>query len=108
MTIVNFTLPKDNNQDVVQALSPIESVTQSISNGGQVRFAIPTNTDIVRIASAANCYVKFGNSGVVATSADMLFPTGAEVFSIKSRGYTHVSLLGIDVSPSSASITRMN
>lgn len=102
-----FTLPRDNNSDIVQALSPVNNVSQLVSNSGQVRFAIPALTEIVRIASAANCYFKFGDSGVVATSSDVLFPIGAEVFSIKARGYTHVSVLGVDVTPSPVSVTRM-
>lgn len=102
-----FILPRDENSDIVQALSPVDTVTQSVSNSGQVRFTIPANTDILRFAAGANCYIKFGNSSVVATTSDIFFPIGAEVFSILGRGYTHVSILGADVTPAPASITKM-
>jgi hypothetical protein len=105
--MTGFTLPRDNNSDIVQALSPVDNVTQSVSNGGQVRFTIPALTEIIRIASEVTCYIKFGDSGVVATSSDILFPVGAEVFSIKARGYTHVSILGAGATPGPASITKM-
>lgn len=102
-----FTLPRDNNSDIVQALCPIDNSTQPVSNGGQVRIVLHPLTAIVRIAATGNCYVKFGDSGVSATTGDLLFPIGAEVFSIKDRGYTHVSVLGADATPAVVSITRM-
>jgi hypothetical protein len=102
-----FTLPRDNNSQVIQALHPSSSVNGSISSAGAVRLTLPANTEIVRAASTMNCYLKFGDSAVVATSSDLLFPVGAEVFSIKNQGFTHVSILGIEATPGAACISRM-
>ena len=102
-----FTLPKDNNSDALQALGISTSTNSSVSSGAAVRSALPSDTQIVRIASLTNCYIKFGDSTVVATTSDMLFPIGAEVFSIKDRGYTHCSVRGASVTPDICSITRM-
>lgn len=105
--MIGFSLPKDNNSTAIQAVSPDTNVSQSISSAGQVRFAIASDSDIIRIASTASCYFKLGDSGVTATSSDILFPPGAEIFSIKARGFTHVSILGVDVTPGVASVTDM-
>lgn len=105
--MANFNLPRDNNNDTLQALCISSSVNASVSNAAAVRSALPTETQVVRIASLTNCYIKFGDVNVVATTADMLFPIGAEVFSIKDRNYTHCSVLGASATPDICSITRM-
>lgn len=75
-------LVKDTDGDSVQALIPISTTTNTVSNGGAVRYTLATDTRLVRISSTADCYIKFGDSGVTATSSDMVFPIGAEVFSV--------------------------
>lgn len=100
-------LVKDADGDGVQALVPISTSTQTISNAGQVRFTLAADTRLVRIAANIDCYIKFGDSSVVATSSDLLFPTGAEVFSVNQMGYTHVSILGLGATPGVASVTKM-
>lgn len=108
MSIHTFTLPRDNNSSIVQALAPSDNVTQTVSSGGAVRFTLPEATAIVRLAAGMNCYIKFGDSGVTASASDILFPIGAEVFSLQNRGYTHVSVLGIDAAPAPVSVTKMS
>lgn len=100
-------LIKDGDGHGVQALIPTTTVTNTITNGAAVRYTLPTDTNLVRIGATCNCYIKFGDSGVTATSADIVFPIGAEVLNMEARGWTHISILGIDSSPGYASITRM-
>jgi hypothetical protein len=102
----NFNLPRDANSGVLQALAPVESVVNNI-NTTAVSFALPAKTDVVRIAVSQNSHVKFGLAGVTATTSDLFFPTGAELFSVKGRGFTHVSILGTSATPSAASVTKM-
>ena len=102
----NFNLPRDANSGVLQALAPVESVVNNI-NTTAVRYALPTNTDVVRLAVTQNAHIKFGDSGVTATTSDLVFPTGAELFSVKNRGFTHVSILSTSATPSAASVTKM-
>lgn len=102
-----FTLSKDNNSDALQALDPSTSVNASVSNAGQVRVTLPAGTSVVRVATLTNCYIKFGNSSVVATTSDMLFPIGAEIFTVKEGQVTHCSILGASATPDVCSITKM-
>ena len=105
--MTSFNLPRDSNSAPVQALSPVTNVTNAVSSAAQVRFAIPAATQIIRIATASNCYIKFGDNAVVATTSDILFPAGTEVFNIKEYPHTHISVLGVDAAASPASITQM-
>lgn len=104
---MKLALPKDNNSVAIQALYPNTNVNLSISSGGSVRVALPTDTNLVRIATNQDCYIKFGDSGVVATTSDMFFPVGAEVFSCTDNEITYIAALGTDPAAGVFSATKM-
>lgn len=89
-------LKKDTNNQAVQALSPnmstlaVGSVASTTSNA-----ALPAAAQLVRIAASTDCYIKFGTSNsVTATTSDMLFPTGAEVF-VLDPSWTYVAFIRV-------------
>lgn len=97
-------LPTDVNSRPIQTLSPVEHQVGTVSTGAALRLVIPADTQVIRVASTVDCYMKLGDSGVTATSSDAVFPIGVEVFSKKE--YTHISLLAITAT-GVASVSRM-
>lgn len=99
-------LLRDTGGEALQAISPLTSVTATLSASSQ-RLTLPTDTYVVRIAATNNCYIRFGTSAVDAASTDMLFPIGCEVFNISSRAITHVAVIGLDGSGGAFSATKV-
>ena len=89
---------------------PYAGVPGAVVNGtigaASVRLAIPANCNFLRCASTGDCHVAFGDGTVVATSADMLFPTGAEVFGIPADA-THVAFIRNGVATGDFSIAAL-
>lgn len=57
-----------------------------------VNGAIPSGAYIVRVAAVNDCYIAFGNSGVVASGASSLFPKGSELLKVPA-GATHIAVI---------------
>lgn len=100
-------LPRDYNSQVVQTLSPIDTITLS-AGAVSVRDALPSDTTVVRVASLVDVYIKFGDSTVTATSGDVLFPAGAEVFKVPvdPTVSTHIATLQVSAG-GNISVTKM-
>jgi hypothetical protein len=99
------TLVKDSGA-AIQAVRPDLNVS-SVTSGSSQRVAFPADTSVVRIASTVDLYIAFGNSAVTASSASMLFPVGAEVFSVQPDGITHVAFIQVGATPGVFSATKM-
>lgn len=97
---------RDTSGGVVQALTPVATVSLSLS-GSSTRVAMTDPVSLVRIASNVDCYVKFGNSSVTATTSDMLFPAGAEVFAVEDPATTHVAAILVGATPGVLTATKM-
>lgn len=97
-------MPYDANGEAVQTLFPT-SPTNASTSGTSARVAIPDDSDVVRVASTEAVYLKFGDSAVVATSSDILFPAGVEVFKVPET-YTHVAFIQVS-SAGTISICKM-
>ncbi|HEY9817688.1 MAG TPA: hypothetical protein V6D20_18065 [Candidatus Obscuribacterales bacterium] len=102
----NPNLVRDNNGGAVQALLP-DTTVSGASSGSSSRLALPTSTSLVRLASSVDVYVELGGAGVNATSSSMLFPAGAEVFSVFPASITHVAFLLVGATPGVFSATKM-
>jgi hypothetical protein len=97
---------RDTSGGMVQALYPVSNATLNVS-GSSSRVAMADPISLVRIAANVDCYLKFGNSSVVATSSDMLFPAGAEVFSVEDPAITHVAAILVGATPGVVTATKM-
>jgi hypothetical protein len=97
---------RDTSGGVVQALSPLGTVSLNVS-GTSSRAALSDPISLVRVASTVDCYVKFGNNLVAATSSDMLFPAGAEIFAVESADITHVAAILVGATPGVLTATKM-
>jgi hypothetical protein len=104
--MAQITLPRDTIGFAVQALSPRTGTNVNVAvAAASARGAIPTNCDVVRIATNTDCYVLFGDNTVVATNLCMFFPAGSEVFRIPT-GTTNVAFIRSSAD-GTASITAM-
>lgn len=103
---LGVSLPRDVGNATIQAVFPVASSNMAVS-GSTARVALPTETNIVRIASTVDVYLEFGGSGVNATSSSMLFPAGAEIFSCIDNSVTHVAALIVGAVPGTLSATKM-
>lgn len=74
--------------------------------GSSVRVALPSGPQVVRLAATGNCWIKFGDGTVTATTSDTLFPAGVEVVKIPT-GVTHIAAIQDGASTGSLSITGM-
>lgn len=98
-------MPLDQNGVPIQVLAPISSAKVAIS-GTSARVAIPAGSEVIRVAANGNCYIAFGNSSVVATANDMLFPVGSELFVIPPAA-THVAVIQDGAATGSVVVTTM-
>jgi len=91
--------------DTIQSLPIDETVhtTLTINSGSQVIDM--TGSQLVRIASATDAFIRFGVAGVVATSSNLFFPAGVEVL-VMPKDATHVAIIRESVS-GIASITKV-
>lgn len=97
---------RDTSGGLVQALYPTSNATLNVS-GSTSRVAMPDPISLVRVASNVDCYLKFGTSTVTATSSDMLFPAGAEVFAVEDPTITHVAAILVGATPGILTATKM-
>jgi hypothetical protein len=83
----------DSNGRAIQSLSPnMASIGAVGISGASARVALPTNAQVIRISTSGNCFVRFGDNTVTATSNDMLFPIGTEIFTMEPS-WTHVACI---------------
>ena len=104
--MTNPQMVRDTSGAAVQALLPDATSTLSLS-GASGRVILPTNTNLVRIATTVDCYIAFGDSSVVATTNSMLFPTGADVFNVNRSDITHVAAILVGARPGVLTATKM-
>lgn len=89
----------------IQAVTPDATVSAAIG-ATSVRSALPTDTELVRITSLGNCFFRFGNSAVTATSADTPMVAGTEIMKVPD-GATHVAVIQNGAVTSTVYFTRM-
>ena len=72
------------NGETIQVLPPEQTVPINITTTGTSQSAaLQNDTQIVRIASAEDCRILFGNSGVSASATtSILFLAGTEVIAV--------------------------
>ena len=95
----NASLPYDVNGAMIQTLAPDEDTVVQVSiAAGNNTSPLPTNAQIVEVASSDLCRIKFGDSGVDATSGvARLFPLGVAVYRVPV-GATHVACTRVGTS----------
>lgn len=98
-------MPRDAGLVPIQVLALDNGATMSTS-AVSARVAIPAATSVIRVASSALGYFKFGDSSVTAASTDNVFPAGVEVFNISGYGYTHLAFIN-DSGSGAVSVTKM-
>lgn len=101
-------LLRDKWGHAVQALTPIDSASTNVSIGaGSVSGLVPANAELIRCSATGNCYLKFGfGSAPTATTSDMLFPIGGEIFVIPEDA-THFAVIQAGASTGIFSMTRV-
>lgn len=70
-------LPKDADNNVIPALRLRDGGAHTISVGATAAdnaTAFDDNTKVISVYSTVGVYLKFGDSGVIATTADHYFP----------------------------------
>lgn len=89
-------LVKDASGHPIQVLSDDISVAPGIITvaGTSARVAIPAGAQVLRFAATTNCYYKWGDSTVTATSADRIMPASVE-FKAVPLGVTHVAAIQV-------------
>ena len=101
----NPQLVRDSSGAPVQALRPAETAALSVS-GTTARVAVPSGSNIARLAATGDVHVAFGDSSVEATTSSMFFPAGVEVFN--AIAYTHVAAIAASgVSSATLTVTRL-
>lgn len=85
-------LPKGSYGGHVQALAPSLTDNQVVTIAVASNRSTALNAEIYRIAANIGCYISFGDNTVVATTSDMYFPAGAEVF-VKPETATNVAVI---------------
>lgn len=90
-------VPIDQNGFPIQTLGiPGPSAKITVA-GVSARAALPSGVsheDIVRVACNTDCYIKFGDSTVEATTDDALFTQGVEAFKVPD-GVSHVAAIQV-------------
>lgn len=100
-------LPRDTMGVPIQALSPDPTGVAVASIGAvSARVAIPSGSDVIRIAANKSCYFRLGDSSVTADGNDSLFPGGAEVFRVPADA-THIAFIQDGVVTGVATVTRL-
>ncbi len=99
-TAVSASLPRDNDSQPIQVLSPFLNGTVQLlaTSAADDSSALPSGTEVVRIAAADTIWLAFGGSSVDAATGQadsMLFPAGAEIFNLRDATYTWVAARAI-------------
>lgn len=103
--VVNSAMPRDASGNSVQALAPDTTANVAIG-AASVTSALPAGAQIVRIASNAKCFFKFGGVAVTATGTDSMFPLGVELF-VVPVGATYIAAIQDGAVTGSLNITKM-
>ena len=97
------TLPRDNDNNAIQALKLKPSGAHSISataSSSRNTTAFDDDTRIVGFYATGAVYMSFGDASAVATSSDHYFPGGLYYdFAIggdKTLHFSHVAVLAVD------------
>ena len=90
------SMPRDDDAGVIQLLSPAVAGTIHLSatEGADDSAALPTDTEVVRIACTGAVYIAFGGSSVDAAADQndsFIFTGGVEFFHLRSATYTYVA-----------------
>lgn len=104
----NPRLPRDQDSHPIQVLSVEESTVVLLDiTPVSLRAALPASSDVVEIAASDACYIKFGDSSVVAAaSTSRVFPLGAAAYKVPI-GATHLAVIQLGGSAGTLSIARM-
>ncbi len=96
-------LPQDSNDNPIPALRFKNGGSHSISAGGvsaRNATAFADGTRIISVFATAPIYMKFGDAGVSATSADHYFPAGVyydlSIGGDNTAHYEHIAVLAVD------------
>lgn len=103
-----MTFPRmltDQLGNPIQVLAPATTVKAAIT-ASSARVALPTDSEVVRVAADGNCYIAFGNGSVVATANDILFPVGSEMFRVPA-GATNIAVIQDGAATGSLVVTSM-
>lgn len=95
-TAESASLPRDNDSAPIQLLSPaVDGVIHlTATEAADDSSALPSGTEIVRIASLGTVYIAFGGSSIAAAAGEsdsFLMLAGVEFFSLRSSTYTWVA-----------------
>ena len=90
------SMPRDDDAGAIQLLSPAAAGTVHLTatEAADDSSALPTGTEVVRIACTGAVYVAFGGSSVdaAATQSDsFLFTGGVEFFHLRDASFTWVA-----------------
>jgi hypothetical protein len=104
----NVSLKTDANGRTLQSLTPYASAgVKNVSlSGTSASSTLPTDAFVVRIASTGDCHIVFDTSAPTATTNDMLFPAGVEVWTL-DPAWTHFAVIQAAGSTGTVSITAM-
>lgn len=102
-------LLRDKWQHPVQALSPEIGTSVVVTIGATSQSgALPASSEIIRCAANGNCHLIFGvGSAPTATTSEMLFPAGSEIFVVPT-GATHFAVIQANASTGTFSITKVS
>lgn len=76
----------------IPVLAPGAVLTFTAGATSSAPQAFPADTFVIRVAAVNDCYIAFGNSGVVASGSSHFFPKGSELFKVPS-GATHMAVI---------------
>lgn len=107
MAVPKPVMPRDNNSDAIQTLSPLEgTVVQLTISAGNSSIALPEDAEVIEVAASDLCRLKFGTASVDATSGARVFPPGVAVYKVP-EGATHVAVTQIGTSSGFVTICEM-
>jgi hypothetical protein len=95
-------LPTDDNNKEVQTLAPGTTISLTIGASSDAG-TLPAGSEVVRVSASDSCYVAFSSS---ASSADMLFAAGSEVFKVPA-GATQFACIRQGTASGVLTVTRM-
>jgi hypothetical protein len=102
----NVNVTRDANGLVIQALAPDSSaIAKATIGAASVQLTIPSNAEVIRCSSNANCYILFGTNPT-ADANSILFPTGVELFRVPPD-VTKIAVIQDGASTGTFVITRM-
>lgn len=106
----DVVLKRDVNSDPLQALTPYSGTVVNGTLGAvSVRIALPTPTNVVRVirvSSTGNAYIALGDNTVTATTSDILFPIGSEIWTVDNT-VTHLAALQVGTDTGVFGIVQM-